>query len=161
AIHQAVRVRATAHGGQVVVSGEVAEAAGQLEDVDFTRLGRFRLRDFDDAVDLLQAQHPTRRERFPALRAVPADRHNLGRRGSTFIGRDQALRALDGAVGAGQATTVVGLGGVGKTRLVTEWGLRAAPRWPDGIWFTDLSQTDEMGVVAAVGDAIGAGGTGA
>jgi predicted ATPase len=161
AIHQAVRVRATAHGGQVVVSGDVAEAAGRLDDVDFTRLGRFRLRDFDDAVDLFQAQDPNVRERFPALRAVPADGHNLVRRSSSFIGRDHALRALDDAVAAGRATTVVGLGGVGKTRLVTEWGLRAARRWPDGIWFTDLSQTDEMGVVAAVADAIGAGGPGA
>ena len=160
AIHQAVRVRATAHGGQVVVSGDVVAAAGRPDDVDFTRLGRFRLRDFDDAVDLFQAQDPKRRERFPALRAVPADGHNLVRRSSTFIGRDPALRALDDAVDAGRATTVVGLGGVGKTRLVTEWGLRAAVRWPDGIWFTDLSQTDEMGVVAAVGDAIGAGGSG-
>jgi predicted ATPase/class 3 adenylate cyclase len=161
AIHQAVRVRATAHGGQVVVSGDVVEAAGRLDDVDFTRLGRFRLRDFDEAVELFQAQDPKLHERFPALRAVPADGHNLVRRSSTFVGRDQALRALDAAVGAGRATTVVGLGGVGKTRLVTEWGLRAARRWPDGIWFTDLSQTGEMGVVAAVGDAIGAGGSGA
>ena len=161
AIHQAVRVRATAHGGQVVVSRDVVEAAGRLDDVYVHRLGRFRLRDFDDAVELFQAQDLDVRERFPALRAVPADGHNLVRRSSTFIGRDPALRALDDAVGAGRATTVVGLGGVGKTRLVTEWGLRAAVRWPDGIWFTDLSQTDEMGVVAAVGDAIGAGGSGA
>jgi predicted ATPase/class 3 adenylate cyclase len=160
AIHQAVRVRATAHGGQVVVSRDVVEAAGHLDDVDFTRLGRFRLRDFDDPVDLFQAQDRTVRERFPALLAVPADGHNLVRRSSSFIGRDPALGALDDAVGAGRATTVVGLGGVGKTRLVSEWGLRAAGRWPDGIWFTDLSQTDEMGVVAAVADAIGAGRTG-
>ena len=35
--------------------------------------------------------------------------------------------------------SIVGPGGVGKTRLVTELGLRLADDWPGGVWFVDLS----------------------
>ena len=33
--------------------------------------------------------------------------------------------------------TIVGAGGLGKTRLVVEWGLKHADEWEDGVWFID------------------------
>jgi predicted ATPase len=52
--------------------------------------------------------------------------------------------------------TVVGTGGVGKTRLVVELGLGLASEWRDGVWFVDLSMVaDATLVVGAVASAIG------
>ncbi len=43
-----------------------------------------------------------------------------------LIGRDQELEALDSLVGPRELVTVTGPGGVGKTRLVSEWAWRHA-----------------------------------
>ena len=43
--------------------------------------------------------------------------------------------------------SVVGAGGLGKTRLVVEWGLVHALEWPDGVWFTDLAGVTDGHVV--------------
>jgi class 3 adenylate cyclase len=81
AVHQAARVAAAAHGGQVVLTPDVAErlAPGQIELRD---LGRYRLRDFDQPVTLFQAGA----EDHPALRALPAEHHNLVPPASSFVG---------------------------------------------------------------------------
>src|SRR5690606_22709087 len=53
-----------------------------------------------------------------ARRAPPALRPPVGR--DAFVGRDDEVRALHGALAAHRLVTVVGPGGVGKTRLATE-----------------------------------------
>ena len=76
---------------------------------------------------------------FAPLRVLPADRHNLVRAPTTIVGRDDDLDALAELVAAARLVSVVGPGGLGKTRLVTEFGLRSASAWEHGIWFVDLA----------------------
>ena len=53
--------------------------------------------------------------------------------------------------------TLVGPGGVGKTRLATETALEVASRFPDGVWFCDLAAVvEDEAVPAVVADTIGA-----
>ncbi len=119
-------------------------------------LGRFRLRDFDEPVQLYQAPGTGSLEEFPSVRAVPADGHNLVRPSTSFIGRDDAIAGLGGLIGPRRVVTVVGPGGVGKTRLVIELGLGLASQWRDGVWFVDLSiVADSRLCVGAVANAIG------
>ncbi|WP_196073169.1 BTAD domain-containing putative transcriptional regulator [Nakamurella alba] len=54
-----------------------------------------------------------------------------------LIGRGAALAALRAALDAHRLVTLIGPGGVGKTRLATETA-RDAPR-PDGNWFVELA----------------------
>ena len=49
----------------------------------------------------------------------------------------------------GRLVTLAGPGGVGKTRLATEVGLRVADDWPDGAWMVDLAPIDEPSLIAA------------
>jgi predicted ATPase len=57
----------------------------------------------------------------------------------------------------GRILTLVGAGGVGKTRLALELGLCAADDWPDGVWLLDLSPlTDGGSLISALGAATGA-----
>ncbi len=162
-IHQAARVVGAAHGGQVLVSGDVAEAvlrAGGAPDAGLTPLGRFRVRDFDEPVALWAAAAPELPGVALAPRVRPADGHNLVRPVGPLLGRDDDERAVAELLGAGALVTLTGPGGVGKTRLATEVALDAAPDWADGAWFVDLAPLEAAELVPeALGAAIGAPGS--
>src|SRR5262249_38757406 len=92
-----------------------------------------------------------------AVRAVPADGHNLMTPTTSFVGRAGDVADLAGRVRGGRVVTIVGPGGMGKTRLAVEVGLRGAPTWPDGVWLVDLSTVADGRLVAAVvAEAVGA-----
>lgn len=171
AVHQAARVVSAAHGGQVIATSDVVERSGALvrhagvgespsdepERTELRSLGRFRIRDFDEPVQLFQVVGPGLQSEFPPLRVLPADRHNLVAQPNELLGRDADLDRLGVLVGRERLVTVVGPGGVGKTRLVTEFGLRHANEWNDGIWLVDLTGVGEGDLVSqAVADAVGA-----
>ena len=54
----------------------------------------YRVRDFDDPIELFQVAAPDLPAEFPPLRVLPADRHNLVGAATTIVGRDDDLRAL-------------------------------------------------------------------
>jgi predicted ATPase len=55
-------------------------------------------------------------------------------------------------MGAGtRLVSVLGLGGTGKTRLVTRFGWNSLGEFPGGIWFCDLSEARSVdGILHAV-----------
>ena len=80
--------------------------------------------------------------KFPAVRAVPADQHNLAVPLTRLIRRDRDAAALEAALTEHRLLTVVGTGGVGKSRLVTEVGLES-PHGPSGVWLVDCSPLED------------------
>jgi len=56
-----------------------------------------------------------------------------------FVGRVAELRQLDALLRDAPLVTLVGPGGVGKTRVALRAAAAAAPRYPDGVSFTELS----------------------
>jgi predicted ATPase/class 3 adenylate cyclase len=161
AVHQAARVMAAAHGGQVIVSGPAADRlAGAGHPVDLVALGRYRVRDFEEPLRLYALRGAGLEGEGAGVRAVPAEGHNLVAPATPLHGREEevaelvALAGPDARVGL---VTLVGPGGVGKTRLVTEVGLRVAPRWPDGVWLVDVSPLhDGAQLASAIAAAVGA-----
>ncbi len=95
AVHQAARVVDAGHGGQIVVSAETAEQVSDASRQTLATLGRYRVRDFDDPVELFQVAAPDLPAEFPPLRVLPADRHNLVGAPTTIVGRDDDLRRAD------------------------------------------------------------------
>jgi predicted ATPase/class 3 adenylate cyclase/tetratricopeptide (TPR) repeat protein len=157
AVHQAARVMAAAHGGQTLVSQETVDRAGPPDALELRLLGRFRLRDFDEPARLYQLAGEALAESFPAIRAMPADGHNIVLESTSTIGRDELIASVAAVIGPGKLVTLYGPGGVGKTRVAKEIGVRVAPDWVDGVWFVDLAGVTESGLVAAaVADAVGA-----
>ena len=157
AVHQAARVVDAGHGGQIVVSAETAEQVSDASRRTLATLGRYRVRDFDDPVELFQVAAPDLPAEFPPLRVLPADRHNLVGATTTIVGRDDDLGALADLVAASRLVSVVGPGGLGKTRLVTEYGIRCATEWDHGVWFVDLAPLSDPALVArTVADAVAA-----
>ena len=156
AVHQAARIISTAHGGQIVVSADAANGVDLPAEIGMRSLGMFRVRDFDDVIELWQVHADGLVETFPALRALPADHHNLATPPTPILGRDDDLAHLAQLVRPSRAVTIVGPGGVGKTRLAIEHGLRSLAEWPDGVWFVDLAPLDDGGLAAAaVASALG------
>ncbi|WP_371792770.1 regulator [Streptomyces sp. NBC_01471] len=56
-----------------------------------------------------------------------------------FVGRGSEAAELERLIGSSRLVTVVGVGGVGKTRLATHVAGRMQERFCDGAWLADLS----------------------
>ena len=76
---------------------------------------------------------------------MPAER-------DAFVGRREPLTELVRRLDAGaRLVSIIGLGGAGKTRLVTRFGWEALGRFPGGVWFCDLSEARSLdGILFAV-----------
>ena len=162
AVHQAARVMSSAHGGQVLLSSATMDRLSALDGTTVIPLGRFRVRDFEDPVRLFQLAGDGLPTGFPAVRAVPADGHNLVPPPTSLHGRGEELDDVGMRIRPGRLVTLTGPGGVGKTRMATEVGLRVAAEWPDGAWMVDLAPIDEPSLIApTVAMALGVPGRGA
>lgn len=55
-----------------------------------------------------------------------------------FVGRADAIAALESLPGGAPATAITGTAGVGKTALAVHWAYRICDRYPDGQLYLDL-----------------------
>ncbi len=69
--------------------------------------------------------------------ALPA--HNLPAEPNSFIGRQREIAEIATRLAARPLVSVVGSGGIGKTRLALRLGRQVLPDFPDGVWFVDLA----------------------
>ncbi|NPT53738.1 winged helix-turn-helix domain-containing protein [Paraburkholderia elongata] len=82
--------------------------------------------------------------------------HNLPVNLSALIGRDQALDDVSLALASARHVTLVGSGGIGKTRLAVEVARGSLARFPDGVYLVALASTsDASSVLAAFAASIG------
>lgn len=79
--------------------------------------------------------------------ASSSDKSNLPPPGTVF-GRERELTELAELVNQRQLVTILGTGGAGKTSIATLLASRLPDRFPDGVWFVDLSR---LGDAASVG----------
>lgn len=140
-VNRCARLRAIAHGGQVLVSETAREAAGPAErdGIALIDLGLHRLRDLTRPERVFQLQHPDLPAHFPPLRSMEAFRHNLPVQLTTFIGRERELRELRALVGERHVVSLVGSGGCGKTRLALQLAAELLEEFEDGCWFVELA----------------------
>ncbi len=86
--------------------------------------------------------------------------HNLPASATSFVGRETELTQLDAllAQADGRLLTILGPGGVGKTRLALETAGRhlTDPQFPDGLYFVPLADLPpETAVAAIIAETIG------
>jgi predicted ATPase/class 3 adenylate cyclase len=156
AVHQVARISAGAHGGQILLSAATATAVESRlpDDVALVPLGLFQLRGFPDPQPLFQLGHPDLRRDFPPLRLIGVAVHNLPFLRAGFVGRAEERRALASLLSEEGVVSVVGLGGVGKTRLAIQVAFDVLDRFPDGAWLVELGAiTDPASIPRAVAEA--------
>jgi predicted ATPase/class 3 adenylate cyclase len=144
-VHVASRVQSAANADQVLASGDTVAALGAAPR-GATDLGLFELRDVVEPVRLWRIVGP---EEPP--RASPQRRTNVQRAHTSLVGRDDLLAELADRVADSRLVTLLGTGGVGKTRLASELTVRLAPSFPGGAWLVELAG---VATDAAVGAAV-------
>ncbi len=93
--------------------------------------------------------------------STPTETGNLQERLSSFVGRTAELDELSKAVHSGRLVTLIGPGGVGKTRLAVEAAATLREELRDGAWLVEFaSVTEPEGVAPAVAGALGAAAAG-
>jgi predicted ATPase/DNA-binding SARP family transcriptional activator len=100
-------------------------------------------------------QHPdVAASTSPAL--AGARRGNLPAPGTSFVGREHEMAELVAVLGRARVVTLVGPGGVGKTRLALQLAGVVAGDYADGTWLVELAPVGSPNaVVHVVGAALG------
>jgi predicted ATPase/DNA-binding SARP family transcriptional activator len=73
--------------------------------------------------------------------------HNLPLQLSTFIGREKQQNEMIQLIAKRRLVTLVGAGGIGKTRLSLQVGQRLLNNYPDGVWFIALDSLSDPTLV--------------
>jgi hypothetical protein len=119
-------------------------------------LGSIRLRDLANPERVYQVVHPELRQTFPALRSLEATPNNLPQQVTSFIDREHQLAETKALLGRTRLLTLLGAGGLGKTRLSLQVAADIIEDYPDGVWLVELaSLSDGRLVPQAVASALG------
>ena len=146
AVNAAARIAAAGHGGQILVSGVTSAL---LDRGDLLDLGTYRLNGEVSGVRILQLDEG----RHPPLRTEDSRQGNLPLRLDRLHGREHDLDVIGEALSHSPVVTLVGPGGIGKTRLALAVGMSDAEA-VGGVWLIELasiaSSNDVPRVVADV-----------
>lgn len=157
-VHEAARIAASGHGGQVLISettcslvrDDLPEGAG-LRD-----LGRHRLKDLAAPVHIFQVVVPDLPDEFPALRSLEAWPNNLPVQLTSFVGREQDVVEIRRLLGTTHLLTLTGAGGSGKTRLGLQVAAEVLHDFSDGVWLVELAAvSDPPAILRAVAAVMG------
>lgn len=157
AVHRVARITTGGHGGQILISAATLEALkGQPPSGSrVSPLGSFRLHGFSEPSLLFQVDHPDIGDTFPPLRLIGDVRHNLPMIRASFVGRTEELAAVTTMLLGDGLVTLVGLGGVGKTRLATQVAAGVVGHFPGGVWMVDLAAlSDAASVLRVIADSV-------
>jgi predicted ATPase/class 3 adenylate cyclase len=158
AVNRCARLRAVAHGGQVLLSQTTAELVRDRlpGGVTLADLGVHRLKDLTAPEHVFQLCHPDLKGDFPPLDSLDSLPHNLPIQLTTLVGREHETVEVRQLLAGNRLVTLTGAAGCGKTRLALQVAAEALAEVPDGVWLTDLaSLPDPALVLSAVAQALG------
>jgi predicted ATPase/class 3 adenylate cyclase/tetratricopeptide (TPR) repeat protein len=156
----AARVMALARGGQTLMSQEARKALGEGAWT-LQSHGHWMLKGLAEPVELCEVgpdpdafaapadgekAHQVARvgEQWLPVRQMP---NNLPQQTTSFVGRERERREVRAALEHSRLVTLLGMGGLGKTRLSLQVAAEAMARFPDGVWFLDLAPIRDPALV--------------
>jgi predicted ATPase len=97
------------------------------------------------------------RTKVGGLEVMPRARHTLPAERDAFVGRESEIEELGRHLAGGaHLVTLLGAGGMGKTRLAVRYGWRSLGDWPGGVCFCDLTEARSLnGIASAVAGPLG------
>ncbi len=142
ALPTVARLGNAAHAEQVLLSADTAARLApdaQPGGAAFIDLGEHHFRGIDP-IRVLQLTAPGLPQVFPPIGGKRETASgNLPATLSAFIGRETELDDLVEMTGSSRVITLIGPGGIGKTRLAVEFARSLEASFPDGAWFVDLA----------------------
>ena len=160
-VNRVARLEGIAHGGQVLVSettrGLVEDALP--EGISLLDLGAHSLRGMKRPERVYQLRALDLPADFPPLRTDAGGGIALPTYPTSFVGRSSEQRSIKEMFTGqdGQLVTLLGPGGIGKTRLAVETARSIADELVGGAFFADLtriSNVEDVGL--AIAEAVGA-----
>ncbi len=155
-LNRTARIMGLASGGQVLLSATAVSmlADEPTTDVRLVDLGVHPLRGLSAPERLFAAVSSELPNSGRPLRR-PTNVGNLPHPPTTFIGRSDELKSVAAAVRAHRLVTLIGPGGVGKTRLSIEVGHELVNSFADGVWQCELAPVEGTAVIATLASALG------
>lgn len=157
-VSRTARLLSAAWGGQILLTCELARAATLPPGADLHDLGNHLLKDLSHPQHIYQLRHPDLPLRkFPPPRTLSAHPHNLPPQPTPFVGREEELRDIAARLAdpACRLLTLVGPGGIGKTRLALQAAAAEIETFDHGVYFVPLAalNSDEF-LVSAIAEAL-------
>jgi predicted ATPase/class 3 adenylate cyclase len=148
-LYRCARLMAIGHGGQVLLSGYIAQAVrGALPpDAELREMGFHRLKDLADPEEVFQLTHPDLLADFAPLRSLDPRATNLPLQANTFVGREHERSIVRKLLASSKVVTLTGAGGVGKTRLAQQVASEVIADFDDGVWFVTLAAVSHSAFV--------------
>jgi predicted ATPase/class 3 adenylate cyclase len=146
-VHQAARVMAAGHGGQVLVSESTRALLD--EGIGLRDLGAHRLKDLSDTHRIFQLEIEGIPADFPPLRTLDNRPTNLPTQPNPFIGRTRELADTRTLLERDDVRllTLIGTGGTGKTRLSLQLATDVAGLFEHGVFFVPLAPVRDWELV--------------
>ncbi|WP_308640096.1 adenylate/guanylate cyclase domain-containing protein [Paenibacillus silvisoli] len=157
-VNRCARLRAIAHGGQIVLSRATKEsAAGALPlAVSYGDLGLHTLKDLEGQEHVFQLEHPDLKRDFPPLSSLSVRRHNLPSQATRFIGREKELREVRHLLNDTRLLSLLGPGGSGKSRLSLQAAADVMEAFPNGVWLVELAPiADQQLIMSTIAEVLG------
>ncbi len=153
-LNRIARILAIGNGRQILVSNDAYESLS--DSAELVDCGEHKIRDLNQSMRLFLWESLKEGEESQPLRSLSRYPTNLPQQVSSFFGRAKCMVEAKARLRAGRVTTLLGPGGIGKTRLALEVGYATLASFEDGIWFIDLSQlspqANVLGEIAQVID---------
>jgi class 3 adenylate cyclase len=148
-VNRCARIRGLGHGGQVLLSATTAAlvAACLPAGATLSSLGAHLLKGLSEPEEVFQLCHPDLPAAFPPLLSPQAPRHNLPVTAGALIGRARDQEEVLALLGSARLVTLIGTGGVGKTRLVLAVAAELVDRYADGVWLVELASLADPALV--------------
>src|SRR5207237_18629 len=142
-VHRAARIMSAGHGGQVLLS-QTTRYLVQHElpgDVSLRDLGEHRLKDLGRPQRLFQLVIAGLPADFPALKTVDASANNLPVPSTVLIGREREVATVVHRLRREdiRLLTLIGPGGIGKTRLGLQVAAELSELFTEGVYFVNLA----------------------
>ncbi|MES2960243.1 MAG: hypothetical protein V4792_18795, partial [Pseudomonadota bacterium] len=158
----AARVMSLARGGQTLLTPEARAALGETP-LKVQSHGHWMIKGIAQPVELFEAGEddapfeapPDSEKLYRVVRSgerwLPVKQlpNNLPQLATSFIGRERELDDIRNLLGSARLITLLGMGGLGKTRLSLQVAAEAMAEYPDGTWFLDLSPIRDPALVAS------------
>jgi predicted ATPase/tRNA A-37 threonylcarbamoyl transferase component Bud32 len=83
--------------------------------------------------------------------------NNLPQQVTNFVGREHQIAEVKALLGSTRLLTLLGLGGIGKTRLALQVATETLHQYPDGVWLVELASLADPALVSqTIAAAVGA-----
>jgi predicted ATPase/class 3 adenylate cyclase len=139
-LNRTARLEAAAHGGQIILSSATRELIIDHLPPDYglVELGEISLRNLERPESVYQLTAPKLEKNFSPLKTDEKSPNNLPPMLTTFIGRQNELSEIKSLIRDNRLLTLLGPGGIGKTRISIQVSKTILKSFTDGIWFIDL-----------------------